>query len=121
MKPVILYNSRIPKALSLFIDISGITLYPFIIYRNAKESVKQETHTHELIHIRQQKELWVIGFYVLYVFYWLKNKSKGQSNLAAYANIPFEVEAYTNQHNLIYLHNRPSHKWRSYVGKKLIG
>lgn len=120
MKPIILFNSRIPKLLSLFIDISGITLYPFIIYRKPKEEVEQETHNHEMIHIYQQRELWVIGFYILYVGYWLKNKLKGQDHLTAYANIPFEVEAYRNQHNMSYLSTREPQAWKKYIGQKLI-
>ena len=120
MKPITIYNSKIPKLLSLFIDITGITLYPFIIYRNPQEEVVEDTHNHELIHIHQQRELWVVGFYVLYVYYWLKNRVKGENNLTAYANIPFEVEAYRNQHNMDYLFSREPQAWKKYIGQKLI-
>lgn len=120
MKPISVYNSKIPKALSLFIDITGITLYPFIIYRGSKKEVPEDVHNHEMIHIYQQRELLVIGFYALYVYYWLKNRAKGQDNLHAYANIPFEVEAYRNQHNMEYLSSREKGAWKKYIGQKLI-
>lgn len=120
MKPIPIYNSKIPKALSLFIDITGITLYPFIIYKNAKEDVPEDVHNHEMIHIYQQSELWVLGFYVLYFYYWLKNKIEGQGNLHAYANIPFELEAYRNQNNMDYLSTREKGAWKKYIGEKLI-
>ena len=70
MKIRIIENSRIPKMLSWFINISAITLYPFII---SKGKMNQRMRTHEWIHIKQQRELWVVGFYLLYVWYWIKN------------------------------------------------
>jgi hypothetical protein len=117
----VIYNSKIPKALSVFIDVSAITLYPFILYSKAEEEVAEDTKNHEMIHIYQQKELWILWFYVLYVYYWLKNKKEGQSNLYAYANIPFEVEAYTHQSDKDYLATRTSGSWKKYIGKKLLG
>ena len=114
MKIKIIYNSRIPGLLSIFINIGAITLYPYIIYRNKEEEISETIKRHEMIHIIQQKELWVIGFYLLYVFYWLKNLMKGQNSSVAYYNIPFEIEAYKNQDNLDYLKNRPKHSWKQY-------
>ena len=64
MKFYIIENSRIPQALSLFINIWAITLYPFII---CKGKLDQQTKTHEIIHLHQQRELLLIGFYLLYV------------------------------------------------------
>ncbi len=120
MKPISIYNSRIPKALSWFISIGAITLYPFIIYRCGKEDVGEALHNHECIHIYQQRETWVIGFYLMYVYYWLKNILAGEDSSTAYYNIPFEVEAYTQQHNLEYLSTREPQSWKDYIGHKLI-
>ena len=55
------------------------------------------TYNHEKIHLVQQRELWVVGFYLLYVWYWLKAKSKGLTGSEAYYAIPFEKEAYENE------------------------
>ena len=112
MRLIIIQNSNIPKYLSIFINIYAITLYPFIICR---EEMDEVTLNHEKIHLAQQKELWIIGFYLLYVYYWLRGKWKGESSLIAYLNIPFEVEAYSNEVNQSYLQQRKKHSWRKYL------
>ena len=112
MKPIIIQNSKIPVYLSLFINISAITLFPFIISRDEMETI---TVRHEMIHIEQQKELLVIFFYILYVWYWLLGKVKGKTNEAAYMAIPFEVEAYRKMYDPNYLENRKRYAWRKYI------
>ena len=112
MRPIIIQNSKIPVYLSLFIDISAITLFPFIISRDEMSDV---TIRHEMIHIEQQKELLVLFFYILYVWYWLKGKVKGMSNDDAYMGIPFEQEAYRKMYDEEYLENREKYAWRNYI------
>ena len=112
MRPIIIQNSNIPKYLSIFINIYAITLYPFIICR---EEMDEVTLNHEKIHLAQQKELWIIGFLFLYVYYWMKGKWKGESSLIAYLNIPFEIEAYTNESKKYYLLARKKYNWRKYL------
>lgn len=114
MKEVrVIENSIIPRLLSWFINIHAITIYPFIICRTVLE---KRTRSHEFIHIAQQKELWVIGFYVLYVWYWVKNIVwKKMSLHQAYRNIPFEIEAYENEHNDIYALTRDRMAWRQWT------
>ena len=119
MKIRVIYESKIPKLLSVFINIGGITLFPFIIYRNRKEDVTETTQRHEMIHIQQQKETWVIGFYLLYVFYWLKNVVKYRNTQVAYYNIPFEIEAYRNMHYKDYLFSREKHAWVKYIDDEM--
>ena len=111
MRPIIIQNSDIPKYLSIFIKIHAITLYPFIICRDEMDHI---TLNHEKIHIAQQKELWVIGFYLLYVYHWLRGKWKGSTSLGAYLSIPFEREAYENETNPDYLSIREPNAWRKY-------
>ena len=106
--------------LSIFINIGAITIWPFVIYRYKKEDVDEKLLNHEAIHIRQQEELWVIGFYILYVYYWLKNFLYYQHSGIAYYNIPFEIEAYKNQSDLNYLSNRKSHSWVLYRDQELM-
>ena len=74
----------------------------------------ETTLHHEKIHIQQQKELWVIGFYVLYVYYWLSNRLQGMGSSDAYRAIPFESEAYANELEESYLLTRPKMNWRNY-------
>jgi len=111
MKFYIIENSRIPKALSWFINIWAITLYPFIICRGKLE---QKMRTHEIIHLYQQRELLVIGFYILYVWYWLVGLWKLGSFHAAYRAIPFEKEAYAHDDDPTYPLNRKAFSWRKY-------
>jgi len=113
---IVIQNSRIPALLSWFITIKAITIYPFIIFRDETD---EQTINHERIHIFQQRELLVLPFYILYVWYWLSNKffHKDDSRLAYY-NIPFEVEAYQNDQNLSYLFNRKSFNWWNYFIKR---
>lgn len=111
MKYRIIKNSKIPKMLSVFIDIYAITLYPFIIFKDEGNEI---VTNHEKIHLEQQKELFLIGFYLLYVWYWLFNKVKGFSNEAAYRLIPFEKEAYENEEDFDYLNNRKKFAWKEY-------
>jgi len=112
MKPIIIQNSKIPVYLSIFINISAITLFPFIISRDEMSDV---TINHEKIHIEQQRELLVVFFYVLYIWYWLIGKVKGMNNDEAYMSIPFECEAYEKMYDESYLANREKHAWRKYI------
>lgn len=119
-RPINIFNSKIPKMLSIFIDISAITIWPFVIYRAKEEDLKGSLLNHEAIHIRQQEELWVIGFYILYVYYWLKNFLYYQHSSHAYYNIPFEIEAYKNQYNYEYLETREPHSWLKYRDDEIV-
>ena len=114
MKPIFIYNSKIPIYLSLFINIYGITIYPFIIFRDDKSQIPHKTINHELIHIRQQEELFVVFFYILYVMYWVINLFKFKDYSIAYKLIPFEREAYANEYKDYYFEERPMFAWTKY-------
>ncbi len=109
----IIENSRIPALLSWFISIHAITLYPFIICRTVLD---RRTRSHEFIHIAQQKELYVVGFFILYVWYWFKNIVWKKMSLSqAYKNIPFEIEAYENEHDELYALCRKPMGWKQWT------
>lgn len=78
---------------------AGITLYPFIF---VKDKDNKRLVNHEKIHYEQQKELLVIGFYILYFLVWLKD---------GYENNMFEREAYENQYNYNYLKKRKRYNY----------
>lgn len=109
---MIIRNSIIPKLASVFIDAYAITLWPFIFIRDEGNQI---TINHESIHIKQQKELLVLGFYILYVLFWLVGVVKYRNFQKAYYEIPFEREAYRNQSDWVYLLNRKRHAWIRYV------
>ena len=76
-----------------------------------KEEIDDTTRRHEKIHWEQYKECLILGFIVLYVFFYLLNLLKGQNRSDAYHNIPFEVEAYENEGTTSYLNNRKHFAW----------
>jgi len=112
MKPIIIRSKRITKILSVYIDICAITLYPFIVLNS--ECEHPVIINHEKIHLAQQKELWLVPFYVLYVWYWIKGKIQGMTSHEAYMSIPFEKEAYANEKDFKYLENRKKLAWKNY-------
>jgi hypothetical protein len=91
MKPIIVENSRIPKILSLVINIGAITLWPFVFVRGKAD---ERIVRHESIHIAQYNELFVIGFLALYLYDWVKGLIKYRDKEKAYNRIRFEQEAY---------------------------
>jgi len=74
----------------------AITHYPIGVFY--KGTITDKTLNHEAIHWRQQKELFVIPFYLVYLFEFI---------IKGYRNISFEKEAYNNAHNFKYLQTRP--------------
>ena len=48
---------------------------------------------HELVHVRQWRQLGVLGFLVRYVGAYLRWRVRGYGHWAAYRRIPLEVEA----------------------------
>nr|WP_296346176.1 hypothetical protein [Winogradskyella sp.] len=62
---------------------------------------------HEKIHLRQQVELLIVFFYLLYVVEFLVRLIKLRSWLHAYLSISFEKEAYQNERNHKFLKKRP--------------
>ncbi|MBN3859543.1 bile acid:sodium symporter family protein [Neisseriaceae bacterium PsAf] len=98
--PIVIVSRKItPK------NFTGITLYPFI-FCSHENYLSDTLINHEQIHIAQQRELLLIGFYLIYVIHYLINLIIYRDKQKAYANIVFEREAYANEDNLNYLENR---------------
>ena len=85
---------------------SGLTFFPFVIlrFKNAKNDLV--VMNHEKIHIRQQLELLVLPFYILYFIDFGLKYLKYRDAKIAYRNIVFEREAYANESNINYLKSR---------------
>lgn len=89
---------------------SAMAIYPLIFIRKdwwekATPYYKKTTINHELIHFEQQKELLFIGFYLLYLYYWIKKGYRGN---------PFEKEAYAKAASGNYLIYREKFAWKGY-------
>jgi len=111
MKPITIVSPWFTKLMSVVIDVYAITLFPFII---SKEEMDADTLNHETIHIHQQMELIVIGFYLLYAYYYLVGLAKYKDKQKAYYMIPFEQEAYEYDNQLDYLETRKPYSWTKY-------
>ena len=77
----------------LRMKIAAIAIFPFIIVPTTT-IVTDRLLNHERIHLRQQLEMLVIPFYIVYLIEYYK---KG------YFHVSFEKEAYANEHNSKYL------------------
>ncbi|WP_172914152.1 hypothetical protein [Capnocytophaga canis] len=84
----------------------AITLYPFIFLRNEADKQNQVLINHERIHLKQQKELLVVFFYLWYGLDFLWKFLKYRHWDKAYRNIIFEREAYGYESDLQYLEKR---------------
>ncbi len=111
MTPRIITNSRLPKLLSWFIPIKAITLGPWIFIAGKSNA---KLIRHELIHVVQYKELWYLGFVMLYLYDWLEGLVRFRSLGKAYRAIRFEQEARTWQEYPGYLEARVPHAWRTH-------
>jgi len=109
---MIIKNSKIPDLLSIVIDVYAITIWPFVFI---KDNGDEETINHEKIHLQQQKELLLVGFYILYASFWLYYLIKTRNKNEAYFKIPFEKEAYIREHESSYLSKRKIFAWTSYL------
>lgn len=102
---ILIYNKYIP-----FKGFRAINLFGICFVR---EGCTMPPHSinHEKIHTAQMKELWYVGFYVIYFLEWLMRLVITPT--VAYRNISFEREAYDNQYNYDYLKSRKRFaQWR---------
>jgi hypothetical protein len=60
----------------------GIAVWPFMFLKRID---RQSTINHEMIHFKQQLELLIIPFYILYGIFWI---------IKGYRKNPFEIEAF---------------------------
>jgi hypothetical protein len=84
----------------------GMTLFPFVFVKQSVDKKNPVFVNHERIHLRQQLELLVIPFFVLYFLEYLGRLIQYRNRDFAYRNISFEREAYANEKNLDYLKQR---------------
>lgn len=113
--PIFVENSKIPVWLSKFapINIWAITLGPVVICRG---TLSKKTKRHETIHYLQYKELWFIGFLLIYLWDFLFSaifRGKGFSR-SSYLSIRFEQEAWNNDEDIEYLEKREKFAWKKY-------
>ena len=93
----------------------GLSLWPFIILKEGELKKDSVLINHERIHLRQQRELLIIPFYILYVAEWVLRTVLYLDSYRAYQNISFEREAYANEKNPDYLSQRRAYSFLDYL------
>ena len=93
---------------------SGLTLFPFIFLNKKALKTNVILLNHEKIHLRQQIELLVLPFYMIYVLEFLIHFIRFRNWQQAYKSISFEKEAYTNESDLKFLKSRSFWNFISY-------
>ena len=109
---VIIENSRLIKLLNTLLptEVIALTFGPVIIFEGQSDPI---TVNHESIHCQQYMETLYIGFLLIYMYDYLKNRWNGMNATDAYENIRAEKEAYNNEHNNTYLSTRKRFQWLS--------
>ena len=96
---------------------SGLTIYPFVFLKHRSSKTDDVLINHERIHLRQQLEMLILPFYVLYVLEFIFRYFQYKNWYLAYVNISFERESYLNEGNLNYLNERKSWTFLKYLRK----
>ena len=92
----------------------AIAIPPFIFTLNGVEE-NSELITHEKIHLLQWKELFYIGFPLIYYYYYFRNLFFLKNTRKAYYSNPFEIEAYAFQSSAEHLKNREALHWKKFT------
>ncbi|MDQ3141393.1 MAG: hypothetical protein M3Q56_04005 [Bacteroidota bacterium] len=83
-----------------------MAIWPFIIIRSQALSNDRVLINHEKIHLRQQIELLLVFFYIIYFLEYVTYRIKGLNSLDSYCRISFEREAYEHENDMNYLKQR---------------
>ena len=124
LRPYVLYSDKFLDAISWFMKVGGIALFPVVVlrekYRDSQDDFWQkrakQVINHESIHFQQAIELGVLPFYLFYVLEWLLKLPFYGAR--AYENISFEREAYGNDKKMTYLKKRKRYNWLRLILKK---
>lgn len=108
----IIRNKFIPFDGFAAINICGLVF-------TKKKTLSDKTINHEEIHTLQMKELWYIGFYLIYCLEYLIYLICGNKPHAAYRKISFEQEAYMFEKVSEYPRIRKKYTWVLFLLKNL--
>ena len=109
--PIVIEDSILLLPLKWTLKIRCVSLCPFII---CAKGVDQISLQHSMIRFRQQAEMWLVPFLIVYAWYAILRVFKHRNLRLAYYSIPFEAEAHRYKDDLTYLLFRPKQAWRQY-------
>ena len=93
----------------------GLTVFPLVVLREGNAQDYLVLMNHKRIHLRQQIELLVIPFFVIYGLDYLVKLIRYCNRNLAYRNVVFEREAYENENDLTYFKSRSYWRFMSYI------
>ncbi len=96
-------------------SFKGVSLWPFVILKDEHYKSDLILLNHEKIHLRQQAELLLVGFYVWYLIEYVVRIIQFKNRYMAYRNISFEREAYRNELNMNYTKSRGFWRFLNYL------
>jgi hypothetical protein len=96
----------------------GMAVFPFVLMKYDFDKANQTFVNHEKIHLKQQKELLVIPFFIWYFLEYLFRLMQYRNKDLAYRNISFEREAYAKETDSDYLKNRSFFEFLNYIKLK---
>lgn len=99
------------------LPVAGMALFPFILLKDARLKTHKVLINHEKIHLKQQLELLVLPFYVLYISFYIVNLIRYRNHNMAYREICFEREAFGNEQDFTYLKKRKALGWMNYISQ----
>ena len=85
---------------------TGLAVFPFVFLKHKSYKGDIILVNHEKIHLRQQLELLIIPFYVLYAIEFFTRLIQHKNWYLAYKNLSFEREAYYHEADMNYLKQR---------------
>ncbi len=94
---------------------TGLTVFPFVFLKSKCLKNNVVLMNHEKIHLRQQLEMLVVPFYLMYAIEFLVRLFQYKTWDLAYRNISFEREAYANEFHSDYIRRRPFWAFLKYL------
>lgn len=91
-------------------------IWPFLLVRTGVDiSARKDIINHEHIHARQQLEMLWLFFFIWYITEYIVKLIRYRDQYKAYRSLAHEKEAYANDSDPDYLHNRKAYSWLKYL------
>lgn len=100
----IIENSIIPFKGFISVNLFGVLFVRKEEWNKIDDDGKKDVINHALINLAQMKELWYVGFYIIYFLEWIYRLIFHTKT--AYRGISFEREAYMHDADWNYLFKR---------------
>lgn len=94
-----------------WLNVNAMAIYPVVLIKDHNRKRDAVLINHEKIHLKQQLELLILPFYLIYLINYVINLVKFKNHDQAYRNIVFEKEAYQREKDLDYLVHRKLWSW----------